>query len=91
MKRKFKKAYTALKKIGAPVFENADMSGNFGLSAEDNHDRIWADYYWRRSTIFTQEFGWPVDGIDAEVLKIADKNGLYFEWQNPGILYAYEK
>jgi hypothetical protein len=85
MKRKFKKAYTALKKIGAPVFENEDMErdGNFGLSAEDNVDRVWADYY--------REFGWPVDGIDAEVLKIVDKNGLYFEWQNPGVLYAYEK
>ena len=62
MKRKFKKAYTALGKIGAPVFEHEDMNGNFGLSAENNYDRIWADYY--------REFGWPVDGIDAEVLKM---------------------
>lgn len=82
MKRKFKKAYTALKKIGAPVFENEDMNGNFGLSAENNVDRIWADYY--------REFGWPEEGVDAEVLKIMDKHGLYFEWQNPGALIAYE-
>ena len=81
MKRKFKKAYTALKKIGAPVFENEDMKrdGNFGMSAKNNYDRIWADYYreWHP--------------IDAEVLKIVDKNGLYFEWQNPDVLYAFEK
>lgn len=83
MKRKFKKAYTALKKIGAPVFTNEDMNGNFGLSAENNVDRIWADYY--------REFGWPEEGVDAGVLKIMDKHGLYFEWQNAGALWAYEK
>lgn len=78
MKRSLRKAFTALKKIGAPVFERSDEDG-FVLSAEDNNDRIWADYY--------NEFGIE---IAEDVQKICDDNDVLLEWETPGGLIAYE-
>jgi len=79
MKRNYRKAYNALKKIGAPVFERYDHPDRFLLSAEENYTRNWADYW--------SEFG---ADVDPEVEEICRKNGIYLEWENPGCLIAYD-
>jgi len=90
MKAATRRAYNELKKIGAPVFDSyrdgSPVEDNtFKLSAEENYDRSWADYW--------DEFGFNVDsrtpGVDSEVCKIAAKHGLFFEWENPGCLTAW--
>ena len=83
MKRNYRTAFNQLQKIGAPVFENED--GVF-ISAEDNHDEIWADYW---------EMGWLLAACLMTSVSITrstrfEKNGLYAEWQNPGCLYIAE-
>ena len=47
MQRNYKKAFTALKKLGAPVIEGDDYGDDkfFRISAEYNDDVVWADYY----------------------------------------------
>lgn len=84
MKPKFKKAFDALKKIGAPVFTNADNDqiGNFSISGEDNSDEVWAEYY-------CPDFG--VFGVSQRIEDVLAKFGLMCEWQNPGKLNVYEK
>jgi hypothetical protein len=42
MKRNFRKAFNALKKIGAPVTE---CNGGFIISEEKYYHRIWDDYW----------------------------------------------
>jgi len=76
MKQNYKKAYAALKKMGAPVFENED--GMF-ISAEDNGDVCWADYYCEFNNGELDDFG-----VNNKINEILDKFGLFAEWQNPG-------
>ena len=47
MKQHYRKAFNALKKIGAPVIEGGDNGEDtFRISAEDNTDeKRWADYH----------------------------------------------
>jgi len=45
MKRQFRLAFNALKKIGVPVYVRDDMDGRFGSSAEHPESYKWADYY----------------------------------------------
>lgn len=96
MKRHAKKALTALKKIGAPVFgEDRGDVGYFGISAErcsdklykssgnvEVEDHLWADYY--------GEFRGGCPWVDPDVEKILEDNGLFCEWQNPGCLAVYD-
>lgn len=83
MKRNYRKAFSALQKIGAPVFENED---GVWISAEDNYDEIWADYY---DCYMWDHDGWAF-GINGKINKILDDNGLFAEWQNPGLLWVCE-
>jgi hypothetical protein len=83
MKQNFRKAFNALEKIGAPVFENED--GMF-ISGEDNCDEIWADYY---DCMHWAHDGW-LFGVNGKINKILDKYGLFAEWVNPGLLGVYE-
>ena len=84
MKRNYRTAFKQLEKIGAPVFENED--GMF-ISAEDNHDEIWADYWemGQAACSLLDDFG-----VNHKINEILEKNGLYAEWQNPGCLYIAE-
>tara|TARA_R110000824_G_scaffold295047_2_gene483438 strand:+ start:500 stop:763 length:264 start_codon:yes stop_codon:yes gene_type:complete len=86
MKKNARSAFNALKKIGAPVFEGGDWGGEyFIVSGEDNVKEIWADYW--------QEFGGPgLDdfGVSLKINKILDKNDLFGEWINPGVLGVYD-
>ena len=47
MQRNYKKAFTALKNLGAPVIVGDDYGDDkfFRISAEYNDDVVWADYY----------------------------------------------
>tara|TARA_R110002124_G_scaffold55927_2_gene158314 strand:- start:10644 stop:10898 length:255 start_codon:yes stop_codon:yes gene_type:complete len=83
MKRNYKKAYTKLVKMGCPVLLGDDYGNErfFRISAEDNDDTVWADYY-------QMDFGdWGVNQIVVDVLS---QNGLYAEWINPGVLGVHE-
>ena len=81
MKRRQGLAFTKLKKMGAPVFERSDHPDTFVLSAEDNCDKIWAEYYYGVQ-------GYPY--VDPDVEEVVRSYGLFLEWENPGCLVAYE-
>lgn len=95
MKQKSRKAFTALKDIGAPVFEDPDGVAEFKLSAESNDTRIWADYYNEIEFEIAAEFGrepsanagCPV--IHKDVMAILDRFGLFAEWQNAGCVSVH--
>lgn len=86
MKRNIRKAYTALKKLGVPVYEGG-WNGNddtFRISAEENYDEIWADYY-----MMTDGGGYEF-GVHPKINEVLSKNGLFAEWCNPGVLDVCE-
>ena len=83
MKRNYKKAYTKLLKMGCPVLLGDDYGNErfFRISAEDNDDTVWADYY-------QMDLGeW---GVNQTVVDVLSQNGLYAEWINPGVLGVHE-
>ena len=87
MKNNYRKAFTALKKIGAPVIEGGDNGEDtFRISGEDNVDEIWADYY-EEFTSSSENF---LFGVNNKINDILDKQGLYAEWINPGVLSVQE-
>jgi hypothetical protein len=85
MKRHARKAFNALKKLGAPVLERSDVA-YFVISGEDNYKEVWADYY--------EEFGIHSDsdtpGVDPRICDIIEANGLFMEWETPGGLVVYD-
>jgi hypothetical protein len=88
MKRAYRNAFNALKKIGAPVYERSDIE-NFQISAEGiygdyDRDTIWADYYDGRN-IPDWEFG-----VNPLITNILRKYDLHAEWINAGELGVYE-
>ena len=88
MKRDFRNAFNALKKIGAPVYERSDIE-NFQISAEGimgeyDRDTLCANYYDGHS-IPDWEFG-----INPLITKTLAKYGLHAEWINPGEIGVYE-
>ena len=83
MQRNYKKAFTALKNLGAPVIVGDDYGDDkfFRISAEYNDDVVWADYYQMDMGLF---------GVNQVVVDILDANGLFAEWINPGVLGVHE-
>lgn len=84
MQAKYRNAYNALKKLGVPVFTNADHEdrGNFGISAEEPESFEFVNYYSMASD-------W-VFGVSPVVENALRKYGLFAEWQNPGALSVHE-
>jgi hypothetical protein len=82
MKKDFRNAYNALKKMGVPVYVRDDMDGRFQISAEDSESYKWADYYAydRADWIF---------GVNPKIDEVLKKYGLFSEWINPGELGVY--
>jgi hypothetical protein len=80
MKNNVRKAFTALKEIDAPVFVRDNY---LMISAEDNDNEIWADYY--------GEFRGGYPWVNPKVEQILSDNGLYAEWEDPGTIYVGEK
>jgi len=87
MKKNMRYAYNALKKIGAPVIDHGE--GNFMISAENNVETVWADYY-AMGDGYT--CGGQLDdfGVSKRINRILDRYGLFAEWQNPGCLNVHE-
>lgn len=82
MKKQYRLAFNALKKLGVPVYERDDMGGRFQISAEDAESYKWCDYYY------------PFDNWDFGVNPVIDevlaKYGLHSEWINAGELGVYD-
>ena len=84
MKRQFRLAFNALKKIGVPVYVRDDMSGRFQISAEEPESYKWCDYYSMDAVS-----GW-VFGVNPVIDQVLKKYGLFSEWINPGELGVCE-
>ena len=85
MKHKYRTAFNQLKKIGAPVYEGGfNGDDTFRISAEENYTIVWADYY--------REFDAGLDdfGVNHRINDILSDNGLYYEWENGGVLGVSE-
>ena len=83
MKREFRYAYEALKKLGVPVYVRDDMDGRFQISAEEEESAQWCDYYQ-----YMRE-DWAF-GINPKIDEVLKKYGLFSEWINPGELGVYK-
>ena len=104
MKQNARKAYNALKRIGAPVLDpDKGWGGHFAISAElygrdngyyDGHiDQApdgmpWADYY--EIVNYDNNFGYTF-GVHPAIIKILEDNGLYCEWYNAAVMSVYDK
>lgn len=82
MKRNFRLAFNALKKLGVPVYERADMNGRFQISAEESESYKWCDY-----NAYNRP-GWDF-GVNPQIDSVLSKYGLFSEWINPGELGVY--
>lgn len=89
MKQAQRRAYNALKKIGVPVFERDDLEqhGTFGISAEENYDTLWADYY--ETAHLDNHYNYQF-GVHPKITTILDKYDLHAEWDNPGCLSVWD-
>jgi len=87
MERHASNAFNTLKKMGAPVFIHEGESYYFVISAEENYDTVWADYY----AMTDGSYGDLCDfGVNESINKVLNDNGLFCEWQNPGVLAVYD-
>ena len=99
MRKRFKKAFGELKKINAPVSENSE--GSFNVSAEDNAEEYWADFYGefagglkeikdKDGNVIDVEIR-PSAGphINSKIKNIISKHDLELEWECAGYLTAY--
>ena len=93
MKRNARKAFTALKKIGAPVIASSDSeNGHFVISGEDNYPETWADFYegpLLEKVLDNGEIEWAF-GVNPKITRILNTNRLMCEWINGGMLGVYD-
>lgn len=82
MKRQYRYAYNALKKLGVPVYVRDDMDGRFQISAEEPNSYQWLDYY-------DGHMLWDF-GVNPKIDEVLAKYGLHSEWINAGELGVYE-
>lgn len=82
MKRQYRLAYNALKKLGVPVYERDDMNGRFQISAEDAESYKWCSYYSRNPD-------WDF-GVHPKIDEVLRKYRLHTEWINAGELGVYD-
>lgn len=83
MKRNLRNAYNAMKKIGAPVYDHGE-DDTFVISAEENYEDLWADYY-EGYRIFNNQHM-----VNDKLAAILDKYGLWCEWYDCGSLRVYQ-
>ena len=81
MKKNYRTAYNQLKKLGVTVYEDDD---GFRISGEDNYPIIWAEYYTRHGSTL-DDFG-----VNHQINDILEKQGLFAEWENTGVLGVAE-
>jgi hypothetical protein len=82
MKRNFRNALNALKKLGVPTYQRSDMK-YFAISAEDADSYKFCDYY-----AYMRE-DWEF-GVSPMITDTLAKYDLHAEWINPGELGVYE-
>lgn len=83
MKRNYRTAYNALKKLGCPVFERSDYPDRFLISTEYPESDQWANYY-------ANPAAWGYENTSPLLDKILSKSGLFAEWENPACLIICE-
>jgi len=84
MKRAYRNAFNALKKLGVPVREYWTDEDNFWISAEESNSYAWCDYF-DGYRIPDWEFG-----VHPAITNTLRKYGLFAEWQNPAQLSIWE-
>ena len=86
MQRNFRYAYNALERMGVPVRPDWDGRDDaFRISAEENYDEVWADYYMMgMGNSQVDDFG-----VSHRINRVLNRYGLYAEWINPGSLGVY--
>ena len=84
MTRNLRNAYKALEKIGAPVFDHG-YKNHFGISAEENYDELWADYW-----LIPERIEGLSEGINDKIHAILNRYNLWSEWETAGSLNIYE-
>ena len=82
MKRNFRNALNALKKLGVPTYQRSDMK-YFAISAEDAESYKFCDYY----AYMREDWEFGVSPVITDTLA---KYDLHAEWINPGELGVYE-
>jgi len=86
MKRNYRTAFNALKKMGVPVIEGGyNGEDTFRISGEDNDTVVWAEYYGEYMNEPEYLFG-----VKREINDVLDTCGLFAEWINPGVLGVCE-
>lgn len=91
MNRDAKKAFSYLRGIGCPVIETKDY-GHFVISAENNSNEIWADYYdgpKLEKVLPNGDIEWAF-GVNPKIHRVLNYYGLMVEWINPGMLGVYD-
>ena len=85
MKRNYRTAYDQLKKIGAPVILGGyNDEDTFRISGESNYPITLADCYGGGQPDL-DDFG-----VNNKINAILEKQGLYAEWINGGVLGVAE-
>jgi hypothetical protein len=84
MKRAYRNAFNALKKLGVPVREYRTDEDNFWISAEESNSHQWCNYH-DGYRIPDWEFG-----VHPAITSTLRKYGLFAEWQNPAQLSVWE-
>jgi hypothetical protein len=89
MKRNARSAYNKLKALGVPMYIHEGESYHFLISAEENYDTVWANYYAMTDGVLYYD---DLDdfGVNEKINAILDKHDLFCEWQNPGALGVYD-
>ena len=89
MKRNARTAYDKLKALGVPMYIHDGETYHFLISAEENYDTIWADYYAMTDGVMYYD---DLDdfGVNEKINAILDQHGLFCEWQNPGALAVFD-
>jgi hypothetical protein len=82
MRKQYRLAFNALKKLGVPVYEREDMDGCFQISAEEPESYNWCCSYSNRG-----DWNFGVNPIIDDTLA---KYGLRCEWINAGELGVYK-
>ena len=89
MKQHARSAYDKLKALGVPMYIHEGEPYHFLISAEENYDTVWADYYAMTDGVLYYD---DLDdfGVNEKINAILDKHDLFCEWQNPGALGVYD-
>lgn len=87
MERHARNAYNTLKKMGVPLYIHNGESYHFLISAEENYDTVWADYY----AMTDGGYGDLDDfGVHEKINRVLNDYGLFSEWQNPGAIGVFD-